>query len=254
MNKINIINVENVYFTLKNQMILSDVNLSIQTGEVVVILGANGSGKSTILKTIAGIIKPTKGNILFKGKNLNQYSPLQYARQFSYVPQSQSLDADLNLLDYINLGRYPFTGMLPILSQIDHNKVQECINLFDLNHILQKKMNEISGGEQQRAHIARVLASNTELLILDEPTNSLDLKNQREFVKIIANLKNQNKTIIIALHSIDLATQIADKLILIKNGNIIYSDSPQNQNLEKLLSETFDTPITKRMHYDFELP
>lgn len=251
-----ILQAKNLSIQLLKNLVLNDLNFEIHSNEIVVLLGANGSGKTTLLKACAGLLKPTQGDIFYQGTNLKEMLPNQYAKLFSYVPQTIFFDADMKIYDYISLGRYPFTGVLPILSKEDHAKIAESIQTFNLDSIARKKMNEVSGGEQQRTHLARVLTANTELLIFDEPTNSLDIKHQRNLLLLIKQLQQHKKTILLALHSIDLAIHIADRLILLKEGKILFSGkpNPNTQPLEKILSQVFDTPVVQRNYYNFQLP
>ncbi|HIH69348.1 ABC transporter ATP-binding protein [Methermicoccus shengliensis] len=214
------IEVKNVIFSYNSKEVLRNVNLWIERGEVVFLLGPNGSGKTTLLKCIAGILK-AKGEVVVDGSNLWKLSRAEIAKIFGYVPQRGEISF-LTVFDVILLGRKPYIRWEA--SEDDYRVAEETIKMFNLANLASRKLNELSGGEIQLVLIARAFAQRPRYILLDEPTNNLDIKNQISVIKILRKaVKETGVSAIITTHELNLAANFADRIVLIKDGGVFAS-------------------------------
>lgn len=220
---------------------LRNINLEFQPGKIYAVLGQNGSGKSTLLHTISSILPNYKGSIIInnnsKGIDIKNLKHNERAKLISLVPQL-SYGTSLNVYDSVLLGRRPYITISPMM--VDHEMTSRAIDTFKLNKLTLKPTNELSGGELQSVGIARAFAQDTPIMLLDEPTNNLDVKKQHELFNIMKNLvKSKNLCVICVLHDINYALQYADSLIFMKNGRIIKSGNKKIVT-NKLLNEVYE--------------
>lgn len=214
--------VDGLEFSFKDFQVLSGVSFEARKGEFVSILGNNGAGKSTLLKCIARLLKPKSGVVLIDGKDANSFSLHQLSKNVAYVPQRYTINR-ITVYEAILLGRKPhFTGLVP--SSEDLEKVEMALELFELKHLAFRYLDEISGGELQKVVIARAFVQEPKVLLLDEPINNLDLKNQVEVLKILKRLSRQEGILVIViLHDLNLAIRFSDWFIFIKDRKIFAS-------------------------------
>lgn len=199
--------------------VLKELNIEFKKGFIYSILGPNGSGKSTFLRVIDKILKPNNGTIYLNGKSIKSFSASQISKIIAYLPQRIDILPFCKVLDAVFLGRKPHISFEP--TSFDLEIVLETINKFGLSKFAFRNINELSGGEFQKVLIARAFAQKPEVLLLDEPVNHLDPKNQIEILKLIRKLtKDNNILTIIVLHDINLAIQFSDYFVLMKNGRI----------------------------------
>jgi iron complex transport system ATP-binding protein len=217
--------------------IFSGINLHAFHGELIALVGLNGIGKSTLLRTLAGLQKKISGTIFISGTILDELPKYQLAKQLSIVTTENISINNLTVYDLIALGRYPHTSWFGTLKQTDENKIEEAIRMLRLETFRFKHILELSDGERQRVMIARALAQDTEIIILDEPTAFLDLANKYEIVHILSNLAHHhNKTIIFSSHDLNIVIREADKIWLMKE-NQIFEGAPE----DLIISDTFST-------------
>lgn len=215
-------------YTSKNSknVIAKDLNLSFQTGKLIALIGANGIGKSTLLKTLTGIQKPLSGEVFLNNRNLNQFSSNDLAQNLSLVLTEKLPPSNLTVYELIALGRQPYTNWVGKLTSLDKEKIENAIQLTDSIEFIHKKHFEISDGQLQKALVARALAQDTPLIILDEPTTHLDLHHKVSLFKLLKKLAQEtNKCILFSTHDIDLAIQLSDEMIVMTSGQII-QDQP----------------------------
>lgn len=211
--------IESVYSGYGEKDVLKGIKIDFNRGRFYAILGPNGSGKSTLLRTIVRILKPKKGVISIDDKDIRRLSAKEIAKKIAYLPQRSNSVPHSTVFDSILLGRKPHVFFEP--SKKDIEIVEKLINQFGLTHFAFKKIDELSGGEVQKVLIARALAQEPEVLLLDEPVNHLDPKNQIEILGILKKLTTElNLITIIVLHDLNLAIQFADQFIFMKNGEI----------------------------------
>ena len=201
--------------------VLGDINVSASTGELIALIGRNGTGKSTLLRTLMKIQHPLSGNIFISSINLSRISSRLLAKKVSYVSTEYIRVSNMTVKELIALGRHPYTSWLGSLSLADRHKIDKAMELVGISHLNATPINEISDGERQKAMIARTIAQDSDIIILDEPTAYLDLPNRYELVALLSALtKNHNKTILFSTHDLNIALSVADKLWLIHPGKI----------------------------------
>lgn len=237
-------------YTTKNSLnvIQSDLNLTAKKGELIVLIGKNGCGKSTLLRSIACLQPIFKGSILLENKNLTELSPEKRARLLSVVLTEQQSVASFTVKELISIGRDPYTGWLGNLTEEDKKIVSMAIDLTSLNGFEERNIHELSDGERQRVFIARALAQDTPLIILDEPTSHLDLPNRINILLLLQKLaRDTGKTILISTHELETAMQVADKLWLMENKGGVSVGIPEDM----VLNGSFDK-VFRHDSYEFD--
>ncbi|WP_040278056.1 ABC transporter ATP-binding protein [Psychroserpens damuponensis] len=215
------------YQTKKGKSIIADdIHLELKQGELIGLVGANGIGKSTLLRTLATIQQPLDGAIKIHDTTLDQYSALDLAKTMSLVLTEQLMSKNLSVFELVALGRQPYTNWVGNLSKLDVSEVNKAIELTNITNLKHRKCFELSDGQLQKVMIARALAQDTHLIILDEPTTHLDMYHKAYILKLLQRLaKETNKTILFSSHEIDLAIQLCDTMIVMTKETVV-SNSP----------------------------
>ena len=248
-NKNNILSTSNLsigYSTKKEKMVIAkNLNLNFEAGKLIALIGANGIGKSTLLRTITGIQKPLNGTISLHEKDIHLYDPLELAQNLSLVLTEKLPPSNLTVFELIALGRQPYTNWIGKLSEEDFQKINQAIALTNINHLINKKHYEISDGQLQIVLIARALAQDTPIIILDEPTTHLDLMHKVAVFKLLKKLAQENeKCIFFSTHDVDLAIQMSDEMIVMTEENVVH-DQPCNLIRKGVFNSLFkDSTIT----------
>jgi iron complex transport system ATP-binding protein len=225
----------------ETKIIAQNINLSLSKGKLIALVGENGVGKSTLLKTLTGIIPPLEGEITLLNKPLQSYKPLALAKELSIVLTEKLPPSNLTVYEIIALGRQPYTNWLGTLSEEDHDKITEAIACTDIAHLAAKKHDEISDGQLQIALITRSLSQDTSIIALDEPTTHLDLVHKANLLKLLQKLAHEtDKTIVFSTHDIDLAIQMADEMIVITPQQVT-QDQPCNLIQSGIFNSLFDS-------------
>ncbi|MBG6110774.1 iron complex transport system ATP-binding protein [Flavobacterium sp. CG_23.5] len=212
----------------EKSIVASDINLSLEKGKLIALIGANGIGKSTLLRTITGIQKTISGIILLNGQNIHEIDALTLAQNLSVVLTEKLPPSNLTVFELIALGRQPYTNWIGKLTDTDIVKVNEAMELTQISHLAAKKHYEISDGQLQKVLIARALAQDTPLIILDEPTTHLDLLHKVSLFKLLKKLTHETgKCILFSTHDIDMAIQLSDEMIIMTPETVI-QDEPCN--------------------------
>ncbi|KRQ86300.1 putative siderophore transport system ATP-binding protein YusV [Caloramator mitchellensis] len=247
-----IITTENLTIAYDDVEIVKDLNLRIPEGQITAIIGANGCGKSTILKTIARVHKPKKGNILLKGENIIEKQPKEIAKVMAFLPQSPIAPKGLSVEDLVSYGRFPYQRGFGSLSREDKDAIKWALEVVGMDKLKERPLDELSGGQRQRVWIAMALAQQTEVLLLDEPTTYLDLSHQLEILKLLEDLnKIQGRTIVMVIHELNNAARFADYMVGIKDGSIVCDGNPDFVMTKDNLKEIFniDAEIVKDAKY-----
>src|ERR1700677_2572855 len=205
----------------------NEINLSISKGELVGFLGPNGAGKSTLLRLMMGLLKPQKGGIFVEQRALSSVGLRERARKIAFVAQSTEFPFPLSVWEIVEMGRHPFLGRFERMSAKDKVICERALELCDVSGFKDRLYSELSGGEKQRVLLASALAQTPEVLLLDEPTLSLDLEHQMKLCEIIHMLhRTEGLTVIVATHELNLANRFLDRLVLMKNGKIEADGKP----------------------------
>jgi iron complex transport system ATP-binding protein len=230
----NIINIKDLYFTYsgkaeENSYVLKNINISIGEKQFISIHGPNGSGKTTLLKLISGIMQPQKGGIELFGNPLSSYKPKDLAKRIAFVAQKVDPVFAYSVYEVVAMGRTPYLNIIGIESKTDREMIHDTLEMMGLNHLADKCINSVSGGEAQRAFIARALVQEPEIILLDEPSSHLDLKHQVEIYDILSKLNEEDdKTIITVSHDLNLSGIYTHRAIFMKEGKI-YLDGDINE-------------------------
>jgi iron complex transport system ATP-binding protein len=224
--------------------ILEDVSFSISTGTFFIIIGPNGSGKTTLMKIMAGNLRPNRGKTSILGKNIRRYSRRQLACRMAYLPQLTRLDFPMSVKDLVLMGRSPHLGMLGLESDQDHRLAENAMRYTHVLHLSGRRMDQLSGGEQQRVLIARAICQQPEIILLDEPTAALDLAHQVAVMDLMERLKlEKNITVVMISHDVNLAAMYADRLLLLKDGGILGLGPPTEVLRHEPLEAAYGCPV-----------
>lgn len=222
-----ILSTTNLAIGYKN-IVAQSINIDLKKGNLYSIVGANGIGKSTLLRTLSGIQKPISGTVFLNEKDVQIFKPLDLAQNLSLVLTEKLPPSNLTVFELVALGRQPYTNWLGKLSDDDLEKVNHAMHLTQIEDLKDKKHFEISDGQLQKVLIARALAQDTPLIILDEPTTHLDLLHKVSVFKLLKKLTVEtNKCILFSTHDIDLAIQLSDEMIVMTEENVV-QDEPCN--------------------------
>ncbi len=220
-------------------IIASHINMELHQGELIGLVGVNGVGKSTLLRTLTHVQNPLNGDIFINDKNIKQYAALDLAKVLSLVLTEQLMSKNLSVFEIVALGRQPYTNWVGNLSEHDLTIINSALTQTNISDLKHKKCFELSDGQLQKVMIARALAQDTDLIILDEPTTHLDIYHKVSTLKLLQKLvKDTNKTILFSSHEIDLAIQLCDTLVVMTPDSVV-SDIPCNLIMKGVFDSLF---------------
>lgn len=238
MNNKPVINIRQLEIGYKHSL-TNPVELSANSGELICILGKNGTGKSTLLKTLAGIIKPLAGEIFIIGINQNKLGPKNKSKLISFVPSRLAYMSNIKVIDLVSMGRTPYTNVFNNLNHNDLEQIDYAIELFGLQNLRNRPLFEVSDGERQKAMICRAYVQNTPVIMLDEPTAFLDYPSKVELIERLKSMTiNSKKTIIFSSHDLELSLKNVEKLWIFDNKTII-DKNILDLECKKILNEIF---------------
>ena len=221
--------------------VLTDVDFTVREGSVTVLLGPNGSGKSTLLKTLARTLAPSAGKVFLDGSDIHRQPTRTVAQRLGILPQSPTAPDGLTVRELVGLGRFPYQSLMRQWSRRDEAAVEEAMRVADVATFADRPVDALSGGQRQRCWIAMVLAQETALILLDEPTTFLDLKVQVDLMNLLTGLAHERgRTLVIVLHELSLAAAYADHLVMMKDGQIVASGDPDDIFTTDRLKQVFD--------------
>ena len=230
----NLLQVKNVAFQYGSKLdgdnfSLKNIEFEVTEGEFISILGPNGSGKSTLLKIVSGVIFPNNGYVEINGENINSIDKKKLAKKIAFVPQTFSVAFPFSVFEIVMMGRTPYLNSFGYEKERDIHIANEALKSVGIYHLRNSGINEVSGGEAQRAFIARALAQDPDILLLDEPNAHLDIEHQISIFKILEKLnRERNITILIISHDLNLAGYFGNRILLMKQGRIMMDDKPEN--------------------------
>jgi iron complex transport system ATP-binding protein len=228
--------------------VLQGLTFSILRGRLANVLGPNGSGKTTLLRILVGLLKATRGEVRLAGTPLADFPRGALARRVAYVPQETASAAAFTVLETVLMGRSPHTGALGFETPADWRAAREALRLMDAEPFAERGLDELSGGERQRVIIARALAQEPDIILLDEPTAFLDIKHQQAIYRLLARLvRERSLTVLCVSHDLNLAAAWADDLVLMSAGRVAAAGSPAEVLRPEVLSPVYDTPLEVRL-------
>ena len=222
-----------------NKRILHHLNLTLPAGKISALLGPNGCGKSTLLKSFARLLTPQQGEIRIEQQALTSLTSRQLARHLALLPQQHLTPEGISVEELVGYGRSPWLPFWGRLSASDKMQVQHAMERMDIGDLARQRVTALSGGQRQRVFLAMLLAQDTPLVLLDEPTTWLDINHQVELMKLMGELKAQGKTVITVLHDLNQAGRYCDHLVLLKQGQLVTQGTPTEVLTPPVLREVF---------------
>ncbi len=230
----------NLSYFIGDRCILRDLSFNVNRGDFFIIIGPNGSGKTTLMKLIAGILRPQKGRIDIIGHPRSSYPRKTLAKILAFVPQSLPVDLPFSVGESVLMGRAPYLGTLGIEREKDMEIARQAMKFTEVDHLNRLNISQLSGGEQQRVFIARAICQEPQIMLLDEPTASLDLAHQIRVMDLMEKLKIEKcVTVVMVSHDVNLAAMYGDQVLLLKDGDVVSIGEPRKVLSFQKLEETY---------------
>jgi len=247
--------IEELAVAYGKRQVLKGVSLEVGSGEVVALIGPNGAGKSTLVRAVSGVIPVEKGKVRTNGDNLLSLPTMQRARFLAVVPQAVTMPPAYSVWETVLMGRTPYLNFLGQSSPRDEAIARHSLEKVDALDLAERRVGELSGGEQQRVLLARALTQSTPILLLDEPTVHLDLQHQVDLMETVQALAhNENLAVLIALHDLNLAARYADRVALLVDGRIIATGTPRQVLTPELISSAYHLEVQVVPHPFADVP
>lgn len=244
-----------IAFGYGNRLVLSDVDLTVKTGDMVAVVGPNGSGKTTLLRVLSGTLWPQQGKVWLDGEPLGKLSRSTIARQVAVLPQDTSVPFAFTVQQMVLMGRIPYLRPLVGESRHDHEVARRAMLATGTAHLADRVFNELSGGERQRVLIAMALAQQPRLLLLDEPMVHLDVSHQIEVLELVQGLnREEGITVVAVMHDLNLAAMYFDRVVLVNHGQIVASGVPSDVFSPELVQRVFRTTVRVVPHPTAAVP
>lgn len=238
----------NLSFAYSVAPVVVDVSLSLARGEIGALIGANGSGKSTLIRLLAGLLEPASGTVMFDGSPLKDLRARERAKRIAYVPQSSLTVFPFTALEVVLTGRSPYSGRFRFESLRDEQIALAALETLDAAHLAARHITELSGGEHQLVTVARALAQEPDVMLLDEPASALDLKHRTQLARALKRLRDERGiAVLMVTHDLMLLDASVDLLFAMKSGRVVASGAPEMVLNDEVLGEVYDAPVrTKR--------
>ncbi|GIN63254.1 iron-dicitrate ABC transporter ATP-binding protein [Robertmurraya siralis] len=236
---------EQIVAGYENKTVIHEVSLAIPSNKISVIIGANACGKSTLLKTLARLIKPSSGKITLDGRPIGKIPSKELARIVGLLPQSPIVPEGISVADLVGRGRFPHQSLLSGWTKKDYEAVAEAMEIMNITDLANRNIDELSGGQRQRVWIAMALAQQTDILFLDEPTTFLDITYQVEILDLLTDLNRKyGTTIVMVLHDINLSARYADHIFAMHQGHLVAEGEPTRVITDTLIKDIFGLNCT----------
>lgn len=230
--------------------LLDDLSFQVNPGEVLALLGPNGAGKSTLLKSIAGLL-PYSGSIRIKGEELKALLPRSRALRISYVPQHSALDAPLSVREVVSQGRFAHQGLFPNPTPDDRQAIEDALNKAGATHLMDRTFTRLSYGERRLVLLARALATQAPILLLDEPTAALDVKHCLAILEVLTNVARSGRAVVVALHHLDEAVRTSTRAVLLHQGHIAYQGLTAEVIAPRPVAEVFGVELIPHQGFGY---
>jgi iron complex transport system ATP-binding protein len=238
-----------------SRQILYNLDLTVRVGEILAVVGPNGAGKSTLIRAASGVLRLSSGRVMVNGQDLNRLNDMQRARLLAVVPQNNQLPGTFSVYQTVLLGRTPYLNWLGHTGPTDHAMTQLALEQTQMSTFANRLVGDLSGGEKQRVLLARALAQDAPLLLLDEPTTYLDLQHQSSLLNLTRKLcQEKNLAVLIVLHDLNLASMYADRVALLVDGELQAIGNPEQVLTSETLSAVYHVPVHVIPHPDYGTP
>lgn len=232
---------EKLRFNRGKRLILKSMDISLEKSQFIGLIGPNGTGKSTLLRLMAGLMKPNAGTIFFKNQSISEMTALEVAKAITYMPQSTVLDYEFTVSQVVLMGRHPHRKKWQFSQKDDEQQAEKAIKQTGIYHLRDRYITSLSGGERQLVFLAKAIAQQSEVILLDEPTSDLDIYHQVQIAEVIRELVKEGKAVLAAIHDINLATRYCDQLVLMGNGELVARGTPEEVITVQNLMRVFQT-------------
>jgi len=223
--------------------VIRGVGIRLVPGRLTGIVGPNGAGKSTLLRIMAGILKVRSGRVLLDGAGLETFGRRELARRLAFLPQGVTSVFNMKARDVVTQGRFPHTGLFGFVSRGDERVVDSCLERTDTSRLAHRPLDSLSGGERQRVLVASILAQQPEIMLLDEPTASLDIHHQSDVFELLWGLSRDGLSVAAVTHDLNLAAQFCDTLVLLEDGSSVVQGTPEEVLRQDVLEKTYRTTL-----------
>lgn len=231
---------ENVTLKYDQRKVSTGLSVDIPDNEFTVIIGPNACGKSTLLRALSRLLKPTEGEVTLDGRPIGSYRPKEVARSVGLLPQTSIAPDGITVVDLVSRGRFPYQKLVRQWTDDDELAVHRAMEATNVAELASREVSALSGGQRQRVWAAMVIAQETDILLLDEPTTYLDLTHQIELLDLFARLHRSGRTVVAVLHELSQATRYATHLVVMKAGEVVATGAPQEIMTEDLIREVFN--------------
>lgn len=237
------IKMENISKKYGTNPILDEIGLNIEKAKFTAFIGPNGAGKSTLLSLISRLLPKEQGLLYIKGQEIESWDSVELAKELSMLKQKVDFQVKLTVEELISFGRYPYSKGR--LTAVDHEHINQAISYMELENFRHRPIDQLSGGQLQRVNIAMILAQDTEIILLDEPLNNLDIKQGILMMKTLRRLVDDlHKTVVVVIHDINVASQFVDQMVAFKDGKVYAQGKPHEVMTEPILSSLYDMELT----------
>lgn len=233
---------DELMFSHGRQFLLEGVSFELDCGQWLAVVGPNGAGKTTLLRLVLHIHRPQRGTLLLDGRPIGTLSRREIARHMALVPQQVEMPFGFTVREMVAMGRTPWLGRFQPAGGRDHDLIEEALAATDLTELAERRITELSGGERQRVVLARALAQNTPLLVLDEPTTNLDLWHERQLLERVQQRQRQGQSVISVLHDLNLAARHADRVLVLDRGRVVAVGPPRETLTAAVIERVFRVP------------
>lgn len=239
-----ILEVDSLRIVYANRLALKDISFQVRAGEILGVIGPNGAGKTTLIRALSGVLPPAAGTVRVAGEDIMALKPVERARRVAVVPQARNLPPAFTGWELVALGRTPHLNWLGQISQNDEQQVRQALERAQALDLADRRLGELSGGEQQRLLLARAMAQDAPLLLLDEPTAHLDLQHQVSLLDQVSSLaRKESLGVVVALHDLNLVARYADRVALLADGALVAFGTPAEVMKPVLLEQVYRLPL-----------
>lgn len=239
-----ILEVDSLRIVYVNRLALKDISFQVRAGEILGVIGPNGAGKTTLIRALSGVLPPAAGTVRVAGEDIMALKPVERARRVAVVPQARNLPPAFTGWELVALGRTPHLNWLGQVSQNDEQQVRQALERAQALDLADRRLGELSGGEQQRLLLARAMAQDAPLLLLDEPTAHLDLQHQVSLLDQVSSLaRKESLGVVVALHDLNLVARYADRVALLADGALVALGMPAEVMKPVLLEQVYRLPL-----------